>query len=94
MVSPPKRLPRTRATRVRGVCTSYRVWNEETAQPPRDCNVVCIAPAVELADPDVAGLQRERLVELVATAVDATEFKLTSEGVELITRLGSMKGDA
>ncbi|WP_279607906.1 hypothetical protein [Paraburkholderia phenazinium] len=42
----------------------------------------------------MAGLQRERLVELVATAVDATEFKLTSEGVELITRLGSMKGDA
>lgn len=50
--------------------------------------------AVELADPDVASLQRERLVELVTTAVDAAEFKLTSEGVELIRRFVSMKGDA
>jgi hypothetical protein len=49
--------------------------------------------AVELADPDVASLQRERLVELVTTAVDVAEFKLTSEGVELIRRFESMKGD-
>lgn len=49
--------------------------------------------AVELADPDVASLQQERLVELVATAVDAPEFKLTSKGVELIKRFGSIKGD-
>jgi hypothetical protein len=50
--------------------------------------------AVELADPDVASLQQERLVELVTTAVDAAEFKLKSEGAELIRRFESMRGDA
>lgn len=50
--------------------------------------------AVEVADPDVASLQRERLVEMVTTAVDVAEFRLTSEGVELIRRFGSLKGGA
>jgi hypothetical protein len=49
--------------------------------------------AVELSDPDVASLQRERLVELVTTTIDAAEFKLTSEGAELIRRFESMRDD-
>jgi len=57
--------------------------------------VLLTSPAVvDFADPDVASLQRESLVELVATASDTTEFKLTSEGVELIKRFESLKGGA
>lgn len=50
--------------------------------------------AVDLADPDVASLQRESLVELVATVSDTAEFKLTSEGVELTRRFESLRGGA
>lgn len=50
--------------------------------------------AVDLADPDVASLQRESLVELVATASDTAEFKLTSEGAKLTRRFESLKGGA
>lgn len=51
--------------------------------------VLLTSPAgVEAADPDIAGLQREQLVELVATTPDTAEFRLTSEGVALIKQFG------
>jgi len=43
---------------------------------------------VALADPDAVTLQQERLVEVVSTTSEDTKFRLTSEGTELLRRLG------
>ncbi|NYH18845.1 hypothetical protein [Paraburkholderia bryophila] len=43
---------------------------------------------VALADPDVATLQQEQLVEVVSTTSGNAEFRLTSDGTELLRRLG------
>lgn len=43
---------------------------------------------VSAANPDVVALQQERLVEIVSSTTDESNFKLTSEGVEILRRLG------
>ena len=43
---------------------------------------------VALADPDAVTLQQEQLVEVVSTTSEKPEFRLTSEGTELLRRLG------
>ncbi|QLD53949.1 hypothetical protein [Paraburkholderia fungorum] len=43
---------------------------------------------VALADPDVVTLQQEQLVEVVSTTSEGGEFRLTSEGTEVLRRLG------
>ncbi|MGY6259069.1 hypothetical protein ACXIVK_37165 [Paraburkholderia caledonica] len=43
---------------------------------------------VALADPDVATLQKEQLIEVVTTTSENAEFRLTSEGTDLLRRLG------
>ncbi|MHB9838008.1 hypothetical protein Q8F57_024550 [Paraburkholderia terrae] len=43
---------------------------------------------VALADPDAVTLQQEQLVEVVSTTSESAEFRLTSEGTELLRRLG------
>ena len=43
---------------------------------------------VALADPDVAALQQEQLVEVVSTTSENAELRLTLEGTEMLRRLG------
>ncbi|RKF35655.1 hypothetical protein [Paraburkholderia fungorum] len=43
---------------------------------------------VALADPDAVTLQQEQLVEVVPTTSKKPEFRVTSEGTELLRRLG------
>ena len=42
---------------------------------------------VALVDPDLVTLQQARLVEVVSTIFEDAEFRLTSEGTELLRRL-------
>lgn len=46
---------------------------------------------VALADPDAVTLQQEQLVEVVSTISENAEFRLTSEGTELLRRLGLVR---
>jgi hypothetical protein len=43
---------------------------------------------VSAANPDVVALQQERLVEVISSASEESNFQLTSEGVEILRRLG------